>query len=341
MKLVRRLVLQNVVIIGLLIVILAIIESPIRPIALLVAVGALVISVIASFFFARSVVDPIVALRNMARAIANHDTPPRVELTRSDEIGELATTLNQLSTQLDALETTRRDFVANVSHELRTPLTIVGGFAETLIEDDVPPEVRQQFAEAILTNTRRMQRIVDDLLDLSRIESGGWVPKPIETDVRAVINETLSVLTSVADAKCVRLDATIHPDATRAMLDRTALRQILTNLVENAIRHTPSNGQVTIFTEPATDTPSDRSGVRDRAGIWIGVRDNGEGIPPEHLPRIFERFYRVDAGRSRNEGGTGLGLAIVRHLAEAHGGTAQVTSELGKGTTIRVWFPAG
>jgi signal transduction histidine kinase len=218
--------------------------------------------------------------------------------------------------------------VANVSHELRTPLTIVGGFAETLVEDDVPPDSRRQFAATILSNTRRMQRIVDDLLDLSRIESGGWIPRPADTDVRVAVAETLSVVQAAADQKQVIVRATVPASASRGYLDRTALRQILTNLVENAIRHTPAGGQITLFTESARD------------GLWIGVRDNGEGIPPEHLPRIFERFYRVDAGRSRDEGGTGLGLAIVRHMAEAHGGRVEAASDVGRGTTIRVYFPA-
>jgi signal transduction histidine kinase len=217
--------------------------------------------------------------------------------------------------------------VANVSHELRTPLTIIGGFAETLTDEHIPPDARRQFAETILTNTRRMQRIVDDLLDLSRIESGGWIPRPIELDLNAVITETVSITRSVADGKGVHLAVSVAPNASRAFLDRTALRQILSNLIENAIRHTPRGGRVTVFTEP------------NSTGIWIGVKDTGEGIPQEHLSRVFERFYRVDSGRAREDGGTGLGLAIVRHLVEAHGGDVQVSSEVGHGTTMRVKFP--
>jgi signal transduction histidine kinase len=241
--------------------------------------------------------------------------------------------LSQLSTQLDALEKTRRDFVANVSHELRTPLTIVGGFAETLVEDDdIPAANRRQFAQSILDNTRRMQRIVDDLLDLSRIESGGWVPRPVDTDLRAAIADASALVRDAAQRKGLTIDTQVAADAARVRVDRTALRQILTNLSENAIRHTPSGGSITIFTSAGQ--------VDNRSGVWVGVRDTGEGIAPDHLPRVFERFYRVDTGRSRDTGGTGLGLAIVRHLAEAHGGAAQASSEPGAGTTIRVFFPA-
>ena len=229
-------------------------------------------------------------------------------------------------TQIRRLEAVRRDFVANVSHELRTPLTVVGGFAETLVEDDVPPDRRRRFAETILANTRRMQRLVDDLLDLSRIESGGWVPNPTAVDVRSVATDAVAPVRAAAQEKGVTIRIAIADDARTVRADPTALRQVLTNLVENAVRHTNA-GTVTVFTEAAA------------GGAWVGVRDTGVGIPPEHLPRIFERFYRVDAGRSREVGGTGLGLSIVKHLVEAHGGYVRAESAPGQGTTICAFFP--
>lgn len=229
-------------------------------------------------------------------------------------------------TRVRRLEAVRRDFVANVSHELRTPLTIVGGFAETLAGEDIPYDVRAQFAERILGNTRRMQRIVDDLLDLSRIESGGWVPNPKRIDLEAITTDVMAAARDAADAKSLRLERRIAPDATTVYADATALRQVLGNLVDNAVRHTAA-GHVEVFSE------------RHEKGIVVGVRDTGSGIAPEHLPRIFERFYRVDPGRSREEGGTGLGLAIVKHLVEAHGGRVRAESEVGAGTTITARFP--
>lgn len=229
--------------------------------------------------------------------------------------------------QLEALSKVRRDFVANVSHELRTPLTIVGGFAETLADEDVAPEQQREFVQTILTNTRRMQRIVDELLDLSRIESGGWVPRPVDTDVRTAAADVISTAQPMATEKGIQLVTDIPDNASTVFVDRTALRQILSNLVENAIRHT-ANGSIIISTE------------RENGGLWIGVRDTGEGIAEEHLPRIFERFYRADTGRAREVGGTGLGLAIVRHLVEGHGGKVAAESELGVGTTIKAFFPS-
>ena len=229
-------------------------------------------------------------------------------------------------TTVRKLETVRRDFVANVSHELRTPLTVVGGFAETLATDDPPPELRRQFAETILAHTARMQRLVDDLLDLSRIESGGWVPAPSPSDVAAVVEDCLASVRTAAAVKGVALRAEVDPDARTVHADPVALRQMLGNLVENAVRHT-SAGSVTVFTQVDGDC------------IALGVRDTGSGIAAEHLPRIFERFYRADPARSREAGGTGLGLAIVKHLAEAHGGRVHAESVPGRGTTVRVLLP--
>ena len=231
-------------------------------------------------------------------------------------------------TPIRRLESVRRDFVANVSHELKTPLTVISGFAETLAEEDLPPAQRRQFAEAVRANTVRMQRIVDDLLDLSRIESGGWKPNPVAVDVAAAARESVAAVESIAQAKGVRIAIDVNEEASAVLADPTALRQILANLVENAVRYT-MRGSVTIRTRPDPYT----------RGTWVEVRDTGIGIPPEHLPRIFERFYRADLGRSREAGGTGLGLAIVRHLVDAHGGRVSAESTVGQGTTIGVLFP--
>jgi signal transduction histidine kinase len=230
-------------------------------------------------------------------------------------------------TRLRRLEAVRRDFVANVSHELRTPLTVMGGFAETLAHDDPPDDRRRHFAQRILANTRRMQRIVDDLLDLSRIESGGWVPNPESVDVETLAVDTFAAARDAAAVKGLALQVEIDPRARAAYADVTAIRQVLSNLVENAVRHT-AEGSVTVMSRP-----------RPKGGVELSVRDTGTGISAEHLPRIFERFYRVDTGRSRDEGGTGLGLAIVRHLVEAHGGHVRAASVAGEGTTITVEFP--
>jgi signal transduction histidine kinase len=174
-----------------------------------------------------------------------------------------------------------------------------------------------------------MQRIVDELLDLSRIESGHWKPRPEQVRVADAAGEVFGRVATAAKSKSIVLDTNIDPEADTVYADRTALEQILLNLVENALRHTPEGGSITIETRP------------DDHGVSLLVKDTGSGIPPEHLPRIFERFYRADSGRSRDTGGTGLGLAIVRHLVEAHGGSVRAESEVGAGATIEIFLPDG
>ena len=224
------------------------------------------------------------------------------------------------------LETIRRDFVANASHELKTPLTVISGFAETLLDADLSLSQRQQFVGTIQSNVVRMQRIVDDLLDLARYESGGWVPNPVDVDLRTAAADALALVQAEAARRKLELRIEIAAGADHVFADATALRQILQNLVENAVRYTQA-GSVTVFAH------------RENGGVVIGVRDTGIGIPAEHLTRIFERFYRVDAGRSREVGGTGLGLAIVKHLVEAHGGSVRATSTVGVGTEVAVVLP--
>ena len=229
-------------------------------------------------------------------------------------------------TPLRRLEVVRRDFVANVSHELRTPLTAIQGYAETLSDATLPTADRQRFIETIRVNSARMQRLVDDLLDLSRIESGGWRPQPSMVDVAAAIDEAIPAARVAAAEKGIAVHTDIAPDAAQVYADHTAVRQIVANLVENAVRYT-REGRVTIATR------------REDGGVLLTVSDTGIGIPAEHLPRVFERFYRVDASRSRELGGTGLGLSIVKHLAEAHGGWVRAESAGECGTTLTAFFP--
>jgi signal transduction histidine kinase len=230
-------------------------------------------------------------------------------------------------TDLRRLEAVRRDFVANVSHELKTPLTSITGYAETLLSDQPDPATSHRFLEVILANARRMQRLVDGLLDLARIESGGWRPVPELLDLAATAREVWDGLGNHDRLGRPTLVLAIPASAAPVRADPDALRQVLTNLLDNAIRYTSPSGRITVSARHA-----------DR-GTWVSVEDTGAGIAGEHLARIFERFYRADPSRSRLEGGSGLGLAIVKHLVEAHGGRVAAESTLGVGTVIRCWFP--
>ena len=230
-------------------------------------------------------------------------------------------------TDLKRLQAVRRDFVANVSHELRTPLTSIHGYAETLLAEPAENDTRRRFLRAIYENSNRMRRLVDDLLDLARLEAGGWHPSAEPVTVAVAVTNAWSGFARDAERKGVAFvcDA---PAGFQATVDVQALRQILQNLFDNALRHTPEGGTITVTARRVGDEAE------------IAVADSGSGIPAVHVERVFERFYRVDPGRSREEGGTGLGLAIVKHLVESHGGRVTLESAVGRGTTVRMLFPS-
>ena len=230
-------------------------------------------------------------------------------------------------TEMRRLEAMRRDFVANVSHELKTPLTSISGYAETLLTDTPDPETTRRFLSTIATNARRMQRLVDNLLDLARLEAGRWQPEREPIDIADAAKDTWDALRDGSRAVAVDFGVEVADEADTVLDDADAIRQVLTNLLDNSLRYTPRGGRIVCRSRIEGD------------GVSISVADNGSGIVPEHLPRIFERFYRSDPSRSREEGGTGLGLAIVKHLVEAHGGRVSAESSRGVGTTITCWFP--
>ncbi|MBR9988724.1 MAG: hypothetical protein KFH98_03155, partial [Gemmatimonadetes bacterium] len=259
-------------------------------------------------------------------------------------------------TQVRRLESVRRDFVANVSHELKTPLTSIRGYVETLLADpDLPAELQRPFLEVVQKNAERLHHIVDDLLDLSRLESGGWRPELHDVNAVDLIQDVWSTCAERAGTKHITF---LPPDrATHVRADPGGLRQVFSNLLDNALRYTPAGGRIEVravtgkaTTRPpaaiAAPLPNGNGHAQPHAPdapakyIVFEVRDSGAGMPSDSLPRIFERFYRVDPARSRAEGGTGLGLSIVKHLVESMGGDITAESELGKGTTIRFRLPA-
>lgn len=229
-------------------------------------------------------------------------------------------------TRLRRLEGVRRDFVANVSHELKTPLTSVLGFAEALADSELPPEQARDFGRRILQNGVRMRRMIDELMDLSRVESGAWEPEP---EPVSLSDATRGAWQAVIGGRDEELGLVLNAgEETSVHADPGAVRSVLRNLLGNAARYSPAGETVTV------------SARREDGMVRIEVRDRGPGIPSAHRDRIFERFYRIDSGRSRDEGGTGLGLAIVKHLVEAHGGRIGVESEVGEGSVFWFTLPA-
>jgi two-component system phosphate regulon sensor histidine kinase PhoR len=229
-------------------------------------------------------------------------------------------------TELRRVESMRRDFVANASHELKTPLTSIRGYAERL-SDQKLPDGAVRAVEAIAGNARRLQVLVEDLLELSRIESGSMPLHPESVSTAEVARRLLADLDPRLRAGQLEAEVDAGGD-TRAWVDRRALEQILVNLLDNAIKYTPAGGRIAV-----------RIGARAGGRLHLAVEDTGIGIPRKDLPRIFERFYRVDPGRSRALGGTGLGLAIVKHLVQAVGGQVGVESQPGHGSRFWVALP--
>lgn len=231
-------------------------------------------------------------------------------------------------TELRRLEQIRTEFVANVSHELRTPLTSIRGYLETLLDGALEePTHARRFLQVVSSHAERLSRLVDDLLQLSDLETGKVLLNPGVLLLHAVAAEVVAIFETQATQKQLTLHNQVPPTLC-VQADPDRLTQILVNLVDNAVKYTPEGGQVSISATSRGDA------------VEVSVQDTGSGIPSTDLPRISERFYRVDKARSRQLGGTGLGLAIVKHLVQAHGGELRIGSELGRGTTVRFTLPA-
>lgn len=231
-----------------------------------------------------------------------------------------------------AAEQMRADFVANASHELRTPLAAILGFVETLEDDSAgaDKETRQKFLGTMGREAKRMQQLVEDLMSLSRIEADKHRVPDEAVDLIAVTNEAIGAARDKPDAKARTIELTAPDSLPPLTGDRGQIGQLIANLVGNAIKYGRPGTPVLVKLEPMR-----------RNIVRISVTDEGDGIPPEHIPRLTERFYRVDSGRSRQMGGTGLGLAIVKHIVERHRGRLEITSKMGVGTTVTVRLPTG
>jgi two-component system phosphate regulon sensor histidine kinase PhoR len=245
---------------------------------------------------------------------------------RHHELEGMVVVLHDVS-RLRRLEKTREEFVANVSHELRTPLSLIKGYAETLLDPSPkPPEVVDKFLQTIDRNARRLQFLIEDLLAISSLESGRLQMELHPHPLRELVETALADYQPAARERGVQFHVDL-PDV-RVNVDEERLHQVLGNLLDNAIKYGRLQGQVTLT---ARSLPENT--------VEVCVRDDGPGIPSDALDRIFERFYRVDKARSRDQGGTGLGLSIVKHLVQSHGGQVWAESELGKGAAIFFTLP--
>jgi signal transduction histidine kinase len=277
-------------------------------------------------WLARGMTQPLRDMAAAARRMAGGDYRQRVTTRSRDEVGQLAEAFNRMSAELEGVERLRRELVANVSHELKTPISALRAHLENLLDGVERPD--PETLQVMLTQSERLSRLVEQLLDLSRLESGD-VPLRIQpVALGGLVAQVLSEIEVARPGAGVALEQRVPPELPPVRADQERIHQVLFNLVDNAVRFTPPGGRVTVAAEADGD----------RVRVW--VRDTGVGIPPEHLPRLFERFYRADPSRARGDGGTGIGLAICRSVVEAHGGRIWAESAPGGGSTFTFELPA-
>ena len=295
--------------------------------ALAVAAAAAFLAAVAvSIFVTRRIVAPIQTMKTASARIADGRYGERVPVTSDDELGELAGQFNRMAATLEQVERMRRDLIADVAHELRTPLASIDGYMEALIDGVVPGE--PETFQRVRREARRLQRLVADLQELSRVEAGQLPIQLRSVAVGDLVDAALGHLRPQFDDKDIALAADVPPGLPRVLADPDRIGQVLTNLLGNALQHTPPGGRVTIRAQ------------LDRGMVAVSVADSGTGIAPEHLPHLFDRFYRADRSRARSSGGSGIGLTIARHLVEGHGGAIRAESPgPGQGATFTFTLP--
>jgi signal transduction histidine kinase len=286
---------------------------------------AVAIAILLTFLLSRRILSPVKALTSAARQLGKGDFSRRVDYAGKGELGELASSFNSMADNLERLERLRRNMVADVAHELRTPLSNLKGYLEAISDGVVQAD--ETTIRSLNEEATSLSHLVEDLQELSLADAGDIKINPQPEDTCKLIKEVVTVTQAKANAKGLSLSCDLPDAISPVNIDIYRIKQVLNNLLSNAIAHTGKDGRITVMAWEQDDK------------VYISVSDTGEGIPPEHLPMIFERFYRVDKSRTRATGGSGLGLTIAKRLVEAHGGTIQVKSEVGKGSTFTFTLP--
>ncbi|HYT30253.1 MAG TPA: HAMP domain-containing sensor histidine kinase [Actinomycetota bacterium] len=292
---------------------------------LLAGAIAAVIALFLARFLARGMTQPIRDMATGAERLARGEYRERVPVSSRDELGRLAETFNRMAGELENIEKLRRDLVANVSHELKTPIAAIRAHLENLLDGVEEPNAAT--LAVMLGQSERLTRLVEQLLDLSRLESGDVPLEREPVPLAALVDRVLREIRVGRIDRGVELRNLVPADAPPVWADRERVHQVLFNLLDNALRFTPQGGTIAVRAEP-------REGRCE-----ISVEDSGKGIPDEHRPFVFERFYRVDPSRSRPDGGTGIGLTIARSVVEAHGGRIWVEAREGGGSVFRFALP--
>jgi signal transduction histidine kinase len=286
---------------------------------------ALAISVGFGYILSKRLTNRLGNLTTAIQSVAAGELSSKVPVETNDEVGQLASAFNQMSAELERSRELRRQMTADIAHELRTPLSIILGRAETLAEGMLEPS--PQVYRVIYDEARRINRLVEDLRLLSLSDAGELRLERRPASVKSLLASCADIFSEPASRKQVSIHYQLDHPPREIIMDPDRIKQVLDNLVSNAIRYTPEGGAITI------------SAVGREQSVEISVSNTGPGIPPEELPYVFERFYRGDKSRQREEGGSGLGLAIAKSLVQAHGGDMRVSSQPGQGTVFTFWLP--
>jgi two-component system, OmpR family, sensor kinase len=304
--------------------------NTLRLILLIGALGAVSIATALTIPLVSAALHPLVDMERTSRLIAEGDLSLRLDTTLTDdEIGHLSRSFNQMVAQLETTFQRQKRFVADASHELRTPLTALNGSLEMLLlgADNGDKEASRRLVRGMYSEVKRMHRLVEDLLNLTRLDEGQLKLREDIVDVSEVIDKVYNQAQQLSQGQTIYREVALNTPHIRADADR--LQQVLLNIIENALKFTPTDGRVAL------------SAYYNEKSVIIEIQDNGKGIPPEDLPHVFDRFYRVDSSRSRvskSVGGSGLGLAIAKELIEAQGGKITISSRLGMDTIVTIAF---
>lgn len=294
---------------------------------LLSACIPIIVMFFALYFMTYRMTKPIKIMSGAARAMAKGDFSKRIPVTSDDEIGELAASFNQMTNSLARLEEMRKSFIANVSHELKTPMTTIGGFIDGIIDGTIEPEKQKYYLEIVSEEIKRLSRMVQSMLSVSKLESGEFVLKPESFDFRELLFGVVISQEQRIEQGHLNINGLDEMPSVTINADKDLIHRVVYNLVDNAVKFSDEGGSI------------DFSLRIDSKNMIFKISNTGHGIPSESLPYVFERFYKVDKSRSANKNSTGLGLYIVKTIIKNHGGTITVTSKENEYTAFEVTLP--
>ena len=296
---------------------------------MLFIIGIITIFVVGGILFvvSRMIVRPLLQMKKVTGEIARGNYATRLPIKGEDEVAQLAESINYMSDEIQFYQKQRNDFLADIGHELRTPLTYLKGYSDILLHRKLLEEERKEYAQIIYDQSKRLQRLVQDLFELTRMEQGNFSFQLQQLALEKVVTDVLFLVESTMDSKGIQLEYEAPPQSFLVEGDRQRLGQVFLNILENARRYTPKGGYVFVRYR------------QNKTQVTVEIEDTGPGIPKEELPFIMERLYRVEKSRSQETGGAGLGLAISKKIVEMHHGDLLAKSEIGKGTTFLIQLP--